>query len=325
MKKISYKYPIFIFIFLVVIISLFYVTNNKKTYAIENKVEFPNTINISGNGDEIISEGINKNDGVKVEKIFSDNNQVFSTNINSELADKYTKSDKITDKGLLYIVENANLNSGIKDLNGNLLDNDFQTWIMQSTIWLYLHEKGIIKLDTNTIYNIKNCKVLISDNNKLVEKNTIYNTYIKDVIDNALKIGNDKEYLKIYKEDKVYSTKNNKYYQSSKIEVITNKSDSFKNYRVNVINGVDGIKIVNSEGKEIDNNTLMDAADVFYVRIPKKKDNLNKSITIEIVGNFDNYIGYKYKANNFNDIYAFNKSNYELKSNFKINFNNINY
>ena len=148
---------------------------------------------------------------------------------------------------------------------------------------------------------------------------------MKDIIENALKISNDKEYLKIYKEDKIYFTNDNKYYQSSKINVITNKSDSFKNYKVNIIDGVNGIKIVNGEGKEIDNNTLMDATDVFYIRIPKKKDNLNKNITIEIVGDFDNYVGYKYKANNYSDIYMFNKSNHELKSSFKINFDSINY
>lgn len=320
MKKISkYKMPIFILVFLVVIgLVVYNVTNNKHSYAIEDKIEIPNSLKVDNLGNSILSEDVKNAKGVSVNKLYGNNNQVFSFKVEDKYGDNYSKQEVIKDKGLIYILSNSYPTKDIRDENGNVLDSNFQTWITQASIWVYLNEKGLYKdLDSNIINNIKNCKKLYSGDKVLEEKEGIYNKYIKDLVDNASKINTEDEYVKVFKEDKIYSTNDNKYYQSSEINVITNKSDSFKKY---VISAPEGVKIVDSSGKEIDDNTLVDVTDSFYVRVPKNDINKNKTFTIKVKGIFDKYEGYIYSENGYNDVIYGGRFDYVVDSDFDIKF-----
>lgn len=324
MKKISkYKIPIFILVFFIVGVFVIYNFTNKKTssYAIEDKIEIPDTLSIDSVNSGIHSEDINNTyKGVEVSKIYSNNNQVFSYNMTEDYGNEYIIKEEIKDKGLIYILANSYPNKELKDNNGESIDSDFGTWITQTSIWLYLNKIGKYNLDNNSIYNIKNCKRLYSEDKVLETKNTIYNTYIKDLVNNALKVNKEDYNIKIFNEDKVYSTKDNKYYQSSEIKVITNKSDSFKKYLVSNTSNINGLKIVDSEGREIDENTPLDVTDSFYVRIPKNDNNKNKTATIKITGIFDKYIAYIFSLDNYKDLIYGGRGETAVDNSFDIKF-----
>ena len=172
MKKISkYKMPIFILVFLVVIgLVVYNVTNNKHSYAIEDKIEIPNSLKVDNLGNSILSEDVKNAKGVSVNKLYGNNNQVFSFKVEDKYGDNYSKQEVIKDKGLIYILSNSYPTKDIRDENGNVLDSNFQTWITQASIWVYLNEKGLYKdLDSNIINNIKNCKKLYSGDKVLEE------------------------------------------------------------------------------------------------------------------------------------------------------------
>ncbi|MBQ2639810.1 MAG: hypothetical protein IJF92_03510 [Bacilli bacterium] len=327
-KVLKYKPPIFIsLITIVLFFFLFlYISINHKSYAIETKIDFPDTISLN-------TLPSAKSETLMVYKSYSDEYQNFSLNNNGNYANEYIKDKKIEDSGLIYLLSNNYPNKSLLDENGNSIDEAFQTWITQTSIWLYLYEQELLSngtvsdnspnyLDNNTINQIKSSKKLIYNDKEFKVEDTIYNKYIKQTIDNALMIRNSKQEIDLnyFKEDKIYSTKNNKYYQTSAIKIITNSSEKFKNYKINLDKAPKGTKLVDADGKVINKDTLLSATDEFYIRVLKKYNLKNININIKVIGVFDDYEGYEYKQEGYKNIVVSHKIDKEITKNFEIKF-----
>ena len=336
-KVLKYRPPIYISL-MIIAASFFlflYISVNHKSYAIETNRQIPDRLEINMTND-ITSEDLvlnnNKINGVKVYEIYSDGYQNFSLNSKYDYGKDYNKDLDIKDSGIKYILANSYPNKNLVDEKGNSIDSNFQTWITQTSIWLYMYEKEIktkgsitpeneYYLDDNYIYSIKNSKKLISGEKQFKTNDTIYNTYIKPLVNNALNVKDNNTIVDYFKDDKIYSTKNNKYYQTSEIKIITNNSENFKNYKISLKNAPNGTKIVDEDGKIIKDNKLLDVTDSFYIRVPKSV-NINNDIDIKVVATavFDEYEIYSYKQEGYNDIIVFNKKNQEVKTDLNIKF-----
>ena len=330
-KVMKYKPPIYISLMVIIMAFLLflYISSNHNSYAIEKSIEFSDTMELITT-DTITSDALNVDNkqipGLIVYKSSSNGYQNFSLNNKYNYSNNYTKTNKLEDIGLNYILSNSYPNKNFVDNNGKSIDDSFQTWITQVSIWLYLYEKEVStngNIDENSpyylsddvIYSIKNSKKLINKNKEFKADDTIYNTYIKKLVENALITNNKETVLDYFKEDKLYSTIDNKYYQTSEIKVITNESENFKGYKISV---PEGVKVVNQEGNNIDSNTILDVTDTFYIRIPKNKKESNRKTELTITGIFSNIEGYIYRSEGYKDIVIFGNKDSEITSKFNI-------
>ena len=320
--------------FVVILLSFFMLllvsTNKMNSYAIEDNstdiltdsfdLLISSTIkskSLLGNGDLV--------DGISVKKVFNDSNLVFSLNSDDNYGYKYFSKKSIDDYGLLYIINNSYPNINISDSNGNSLNGDISTWITQVSIWLYLYEKDMIDIGYSDVLSnsevdlIKNTNLIFIDDNISFKSKDIYNNYIKGLVSNALiyNKNHDRNLNVNLESKKIYVTKDNKYYQSSIINVTFSPADYFKKYSVSLENAPSGSVIVSEEGRIISDTDSLDVSDKFYVRVPKNSINSDTDISIKVVGIYDDIEGKYYESTNYNSMIGFRK--YENYVNSKLN------
>ncbi|MBE6157871.1 MAG: hypothetical protein E7160_03665 [Firmicutes bacterium] len=317
-KLLKYRPPLAVSLLIILgfFLMFIYISKDRSSYAISYE---DNNFNDSFET-KVVTFGISSDKNIKVSRVYDDSaRQVFSLDT-KDYGSSYVKDKEITDKGLLYILSNSYPNIDIKDKNGNSLNIDFQTWISQVAIWSYLNEKGF-KLDNNLLEAIKTSKKLYSDDQSLSSNKTIYDKYIKNIVNNALNIKLDELNINVFTDDDVYMTKDNKYYQSSLITVSSNDSERFKGYLVNLDNAPKGSFIVDESGKKIDLSKQLRVTDKFYLRIPKNKlSSDNREVRLDVVGVYDEIEAYSYKSDGYSTIIASRKIDNKINKSLYIKF-----
>lgn len=237
----------------------------------------------------------------------------------------YEKGNKITDNGLLFLLNYlASDTYQIVDGSGDEVSELAKGWIVQSAIWVYLHETGYpnntgsvngtpyftdaaasaVKTDTSL--------VATDINPILSESGGIYNTCklnnsglaaqdstIIGLINKAERINSGVESwnnfdLNISKaSDKIVLTSDGNYYQSDVITV--NGNAGFQGFKVNTTGLPTGTKLIGTDGNEMTDLTNLANGTQFVLQIPK--DSLtdeNKDVALSITGAFNGKTAYFY-------------------------------
>ena len=222
-------------------------------------------------------------------------NQVFCVERGKEVNPDsvYTKNLAIpgleNDPGLLYLL-------GLSKTNGvdiTPYSDEIDGWVIQSAIWLYMHEK--YPNDPNYAFHVDD-----DGNDDLAVLNTSGNIKIKigrtgqyssyDVTGKVRELANNAKSatsprITVTKEnDEITKTTDGKYYQSSLITVTGTPSSNLSSYNISIAN-IEGAIAVDENGNEI--STSVPAGTRFYVRIPADKVTEKvQTLAINITGNF---------------------------------------
>lgn len=325
---------------------------NKTSYAIPDEdYSLGDSFVLSNSNYTLISNDVSLNgestvSGFPVVKHYTENGDLlFSLQVNKNIDFKaiYNKKNKISDYGLLYVMANSYPNKNLTDANGEVLNSDFQTWISQVAIWLYLYyaeleDNGVVLVSSSNyltdheIYSMTHGREVIiksqdSNNGKsftTLGDDTIYETYIEKLVNNALSARkNSTKSLKINLESEdIFLTDDSKYYQTSLISVVGSPSDNFNGYDLEITNAPDGTIVILEDGKQLEDLTNLSVTDKFYLRVPKNNvDENNKSITIKVIGSFKNYAGNYYEADNSQTMTRVEFVNNNWEDSLKINLN----
>ncbi len=336
------------FLLFIAFISFLIIGFNQKSYAIPD-VQSPldDSFQFGSLGYDLFSNPVSYNGaniaGVTVTKYFTSlGDPIFCLEHNAkvETGITYNKGELINDYGLLYIMANSYPNKILKDSNGQQLDSNFQTWITQVSIWLYLYyaeaaDNGSVSVDSvnyltdEQLYSMmygREVTIRSNDTNNgkvftTLGDDTIYDTYIKDLVDNALKVRtNPNKNLEINMENKNISiTNDEKYYQTSLITVTGSPSDNFNGYEIKLKNVPDGTIVVDEDGNEIKDFTNLSVTNKFYLRVPVESVNeQNKKMTVTAIGSFKTYEGNYYRASGYQTVTSVKTVNNNLEKDLNI-------
>lgn len=232
-----------------------------------------------------------------------------------------TKTKSIDDQGLLHVMAYTYPHVTLNDQNGNEFPVEVQTWIAQATIWQYLYQSGAENNQSTsggtsqTIGNIQKVYQLYYDTDgaekpwcdvtgcyatsaEANSKVTFYEKYIKNEVDNAMKTDvsvNGAMTMSIANQE-ISITDDEKYYQTAKVIVGSNKPSSLvsSSVSVDIVSAPDGTILVDKEGKEIEDTSGITE---FYVRIPVNSvTEDNKVVELSATGNFRIYQGDYYEG-----------------------------
>ena len=319
LKKImKYRPPLLVSLLVIVgfFLMFMYMSKNMDSYAIS---EVDNTLSDSFEVNAV-SLGIASDKDIRVSRVYDNDKQLFSFDIKNSYGNYYVKDKRIEDDGLIYIISNSYPNKDLKDSNGNSLNIDYQTWITQVSIWLYLNNKNTILTD-DEINSIMTSKKIFVDNNVFGSDKTIYEEYIKSLVNNALVYKNIDKKISAFSDGEIYMTKDKKYYQSSAISVNSNDSENFKRYFVKLDNSVEGSFIVDENGKKIKEGSEFKVTDKFYLRVPRNKVTINNTtVKIDIVGVYDEIEAFSYKCDGFSDVISSRKFDKNIDTSLYIKF-----
>ena len=220
----------------------------------------------------------------------------------SILGGQYVKNNQVDDVGLLYILNKSGTYNG----TGIIDKNDFSTesyiyyeqFATQLAIFAYLKRKGIATSEVIDESKFKKYSTFVGHGYSggpyskipLIEVN-FYEKYVLPIVNSAEKVSNARDFKISFKDKNTLIDKGD-YYQSSMINVSADSLDDLNDYIVS-IDGLDGAKVVDGDGKELNgeiNNSF------FYINIPKNKiENKAANITVTANATFNNYIeGYEY-------------------------------
>ena len=260
----------------------------------------------------------------------------------------YVKGSEIKDQGLIYLMSTFYLGwddiiAGISAQN-NLSTADeenIRAWITQTAMWTYLYKKEVASGITNggnsnfaeKVPIVENVYYLYDSNGKDLLKITtgqsIYEYYgISELIDTALRIGENKAWLNIDKKsDSISITKDNKYYQTDLITVTENfdvlsNVVSFDKYSVDLSKAPEGTILVSEDGNVYQDVTNMSPTFKFYLRVPveKVKDE-NKAFTITVKGYFNAYGANEYTSAGSQKVVDIKEIPYEIEKPLNIDIN----
>lgn len=216
----------------------------------------------------------------------------------------YTRKDSIDDYGLLYLLNNSFVNE--KNIIKGTTNKYAEAWATQVAIWVYLYETDASNpmnaIDANELSAIKaatGISVVDSDNigneNDLEYGVSIYDTYIRPLIDKA-KSSSSLKRIVITKEDgEMQQTSDGKFYQTPLITVVGEPSSDFINYDIN-LSGIDGAIAVDENGENLE-LTNVSSNQKFYVRIPSDKvTETAQTLQIGVTGHFNTLSGHQYHA-----------------------------
>ena len=227
-----------------------------------------------------------------------------------------TKSEAITDSGLLYIMANTFPHEYFKDSDGVDFPDEVQTWLTQATIWQYLYETGDVNNDStddsaSTSANIEAIKSVTylewgSDNTCYADGcdpedasgKTFYDVYIAPLVAEAKQAdvsANGRMMMSIANQE-ISVTNDEKYYQTAKVTVSNTEPDQLVagSVQVSIASAPKGTVLVDLEGNELgDTTTELE----FYVRIPVDAvTEENKVVQLSATGTFRGYEGYYYRG-----------------------------
>ena len=219
----------------------------------------------------------------------------------------YTKGSVIDDYGLLYLLNHTSANSGFTVTEYN--NSSLETYITQVSIWMYLYEKE--KADKGSVASssknylspedltaIKNAVRIedIDDSSKnfQLSEGTIYDAYIKPLVESALKATNYASVSVSAASTDISKTDDEKYYQSDVITVNGDPSSSMKRFDVSV-EGIDGVIVINENGETISSLKNLPAGTKFRIRVPAEKvTETAQNAIINVTGHFDSLTGNYY-------------------------------
>lgn len=232
-----------------------------------------------------------------------------------------TKSEAITDSGLLYIMANTFPHKYFKDASGQNFPDEVQTWLTQATIWQYLYETGVDNNtgtdSSNTSTNIAAIQTVTSIDWTNADHTategtcyvngcdaddastaTFYETYIAPLVAEAKQAdvsANGRMMMSIANQE-ISVTNDEKYYQTAKVTVSNTEPDQLVagSVQVSIASAPKGTVLVDLEGNELgDTTTELE----FYVRIPVDAvTEENKVVQLSATGTFRGYEGYYYRG-----------------------------
>lgn len=220
----------------------------------------------------------------------------------------HNKSDAISDKGLLYLLNNSFANGQRKTgMTGDKADR-FESWITQVAIWMYMRSSDssspnyISDEDVAKITGATSLRYINNtdpDAEPVVLNGDIYNTYIKPLVDkaNEAKTAQTDYSIGLSRENEdIGMTEDKKFYITSLITPVANPSSMLKSYDL-VLSGIEGAEAVDQNGKVIENLTGLSGNTKFYVRVPENKvTDKVQTAEIYIKGHFKTLEGFYYLA-----------------------------
>lgn len=253
-------------------------------------------------------------------------NRVFCVELRKTIegGEKYTKNGIANDAGLLYILKNTMANKKtFTEYKGDYAEY-VEVWATQAAIWLYLAEK----YPSVEIYQFygkddANAPHLTDDPDSMVldTKNGLLTTTkiqfhggehsgdfisipgvaakVRDLVDQAKKAtGAATPTLTLSASDQLTKTADGKFYQTSLINVTGTPADALKSYDISSVTGIDGVRIVDENGKELALKNIA-AGKKFYVRIPVNKvTEKTQTVKVLVDGYFTMPVGVYYTAEN---------------------------
>lgn len=240
---------------------------------------------------------------------------------------EYTLSEDVSDLDyqLLYIMNQSRWFGGkgihvktsdgtAKFFDGSESRNDrlLETYATQVAIWIYLYrthggenESSKHYIDSSLYQEITQAgtgkkvyyRTIDGDQEEILADYSTILANINKVIEDSGKTSNKKT-VTVSVENTISEVKDTDYYQTSKISVVGNPSDDFKNYSISV-SGIEGAFFVDGDGKKVENLTNLSPSQNLYIRIPKDKITKDvSSLRIEANGTFNNFLsGRKYVRN----------------------------
>lgn len=246
----------------------------------------------------------------------------------------YVKGNKITDKGLLFLLNYlASDTYTMIDGSGNTVTEIPRGWIVQTALWVYLHETGYANntglvngtpyFDDAAVTLVRNETALMAQDDALStifsQTGGIYaNVKLKDtglsaadstingLIAKAKRIKAGTEDWNNFtlnvskKSDSISITDDGDYYQSDIVTV--NGSSGIQGYEIKTTGLPVGTKFYSTDGTELTDVTNLTNGTQFVVRIPKNSiTNDNKNVAISITGAFTGKTAYYYTYHNDTD------------------------
>ena len=160
----------------------------------------------------------------------------------------YTIGSVIDDYGLLYLLNHTSAKSGVTVTDYD--NSSLETYITQVAIWMYLYEKekaannGTVAassknyLSADDVTAIKNAVKIVDvddeSKNFQLSDGTIYDNYVKPLVDSALKATNYASVTVNAASTDISKTDDEKYYQSDVITVNGDPSSLMKSFDVSV-------------------------------------------------------------------------------------------
>ena len=302
--------------------------NSGVSYAADVADQFPTsfTFNLLNGGDKVAVTSSNRTNPYSVPLYVADNdekNPLFCIEHKADVSDDivYTAGDGESDDdyGLLYLLNNSYANGVSKiDANNSAIQGAtteakaanakyVNAWITQTAIWMYLNDTagpvpdGAISVHTienEDIADIKGATKLTLVNQDAGRSELIYSganlydTYVKGLVDAAKKATNVAVLNVSKASDEVAQSPDKKFYDSALITVTGDPSSSLKNFEIK-LNGIEGAKAIDEDGKELTTNVLPGTK--FYVRIPAEKVTKEvQKVVVTINANFTTLIGKTY-------------------------------
>jgi len=273
-----------------------------------------------------------------VEKYYADTAKTISVFCVEHMADTqngptYNKGAVIDDYGLLYLLNHTSANSGVTVTEYN--NSSLETYITQVAIWMYLYEKekkanGSVSstsmnyISDTDIANIKSAVRIsdIDDSNMdfSLADGTIYDTYIKPLVDSALSATNYVSVSVSAASDNISKTDDENYYQSDVITVNGNPSSAMSSFDVSV-EGIDGLIVINENGETISSLKNLAPGTKFRIRVPAEKvTETAQNAKISVTGHFNSLTGNYYTNDGLQKVVTVTGSTIDAKSGTEIEF-----
>lgn len=258
----------------------------------------------------------------------SEANRVFCTEIHVPWDDgvTYNKGNLASDPGLVYILKNSYANGKkITTYSGDYA-TQVEVWATQAAIWLYLADKnpsdskyqffadneemdGTVMMQTkagllNTVkFKIRGGGTEHSGNEinltgvpaKVNELVTRAKTASGSATEGKITLNASEDLSK---------TADGEYYQTGLISVVGTPADAMTSYTIKSVTGIEGAKIVDENGNDLALENIP-AGKKFYARVPVKKvTEENKTLRIDVVGNFKAASGVYYVSTGYQTVIA---------------------
>ena len=232
--------------------------------------------------------------------------------------DAYTSGGEVyDDNGLIYILNQSKVLGGpgivtnidsLKYTSGStasLNDVDkkaLEMYATQIAIWKYMDEKysdtAHGEISASEMAALTGKASLRSVSNPMLEMypatTSFYDTYVARVVAAAKTATNAKTVKAVLASESIGLVGDSDIYQTDKISVVANPSQDLVGYYVDLY-GLDGAYLVDKDGNKKTSLDKFAPNDIFYIRVPssKIKDN-NKTVKVQITGEFTNYVGGEY-------------------------------